>query len=671
MAEGSLATADIIIIVLYFIFVIIVGLWSMYKTNRSNASGYFLAGRSMLWLPIGASLFASNIGTGHFIGLAGTGAAAGVAVAAYEIMAAFAILLLGWIFLPVYVSSGVYTMPEYLRVRFGGQRLRIFMSLSALFLYVFTKISVDIYAGAIFIQQAFNWNIYASIFILLAVTAVYTITGGLAAVIYTDTLQSFVMVIGGIALMVISFTEIGGLEGLRLEYMLAIPSSVLNDTDTNTSCGYPREDAFSMMRHPLTSDQPWPGTIIGIMVIGVWYWCTDQVIVQRSLAAKNVTHAKGGSLVAGWLKLLPQFLIVMPGMIARVLYTDEVACVDSESCMEYCQNPSSCSNIAYPLLILRLMPVGAKGLMMAVMIAALMSSLTSIFNSGSTIFTMDVWRRLRPRAKNTELMIVGRVFVLILVGISILWVPIVQAAQGGQLFQYIQSLQSYFAPSIFICFVMGVIWTRTNEQGAFWGLVAGVALGLTRMILDILYPSPACGEEDTRPGIVSAVHFLYYNCIVTLVSLVVTIAVSLITEKPSAEQIMGKTYWTRGMDPTKKGDPTNSTTDPEQNPEAVEMSKSKEADEANQEEVKRIPEDGEGAVEADPSSRAQDDNEENPAWKRCCYWFLGYNPKDDHEVPDEASMIKSIDENPMWQKFNLANAFVLCGASIGMMVWWW
>ncbi|XP_041462641.1 sodium/myo-inositol cotransporter 2-like [Lytechinus variegatus] len=559
-------------------------------------------------------------------------------------------------------------MPEYLRVRFGGQRLRIFMSLSALFLYVFTKISVDIYAGAIFIQQAFNWNIYASIFILLAVTAIYTITGGLAAVIYTDTLQSFVMVIGGIALMVISFMEIGGLEGLMLEYMQAIPSSVLNDT--NTSCGYPREDAFSMMRHPLTSDQPWPGTIIGIMVIGVWYWCTDQVIVQRSLAAKNVTHAKGGSLVAGYLKLLPQFLIVMPGMIARVLYTDEVACVDSEACTEYCQNPSSCSNIAYPLLILRLMPVGAKGLMMAVMIAALMSSLTSIFNSGSTIFTMDVWRRVRPQARNTELMIVGRVFVLILVGISILWVPIVQAAQGGQLFQYIQSLQSYFAPSIFICFVMGVIWPRTNEQGAFWGLVAGVALGLTRMILDIIYPSPACGVEDTRPGIVSGVHFLYYNCIVTLVSLVVTIAVSLITEKPLPEQVMGKTYWTRGMD-IKAGDKNGKTTDPEQNPEAVEMNKSKEANEATQDEVKRAPGDGEGALEAEPAPQNTTENEETSVLKRCVYWFLGYNPKDDHEVPDEASMIKSIDENPMWQKFTLVNAIILCGVSVAMMVWWW
>ncbi|XP_071481431.1 sodium/myo-inositol cotransporter 2-like [Diadema antillarum] len=663
---AEIGAADIAIIVVYFVFVIAVGLWSMYKTNRGNASGYFLAGRSMLWLPIGASLFASNIGTGHFIGLAGTGAASGLAVAAYEIMASFAILLLGWIFLPVYVSSGVYTMPEYLRVRFGGQRLRIFMSLSALFLYVFTKISVDIFAGAVFIQQAFNWNIYASIFILLAVTAVYTITGGLAAVIYTDTLQSFIMVIGGVALMIISFVEIGGLDELRVRYMQAIPSSTLNDT--NTTCGYPRGDAFSLMRHPVTSDQPWPGTIIGIMVIGVWYWCTDQVIVQRSLAAKNVTHAKGGSLLAGYLKLLPQFLIVMPGMIARVLYTDEVACVDSDSCMEYCQNPSSCSNIAYPLLILRLMPTGARGLMMAVMIAALMSSLTSIFNSGSTIFTMDVWRRLRPKAKNTELMIVGRAFVLVLVGVSILWVPIVQVAQGGQLFQYIQSLQSYFAPSIFICFVSGVIWQRTNEQGAFWGLVAGVALGLTRMILDIIYPEPGCGVDDTRPSIVKGVHFLYYNCIVTAVSMIVTIAVSLLTEKPTPAQVMGKTFWTRGMDPT-TGEPARSETGPDKSPEGVELTKPEAAKESGEE--KKSPEkDADARVESDATPNSQND-EEKPKWKRCLYWFLGYQPDEDHEVPEEASMIKSIEENPFWQKFALVNAVVLCGVCIAMMVWWW
>eukprot|EP00057_Strongylocentrotus_purpuratus_P011653 XP_011666127.1 PREDICTED: sodium/glucose cotransporter 5-like [Strongylocentrotus purpuratus] len=660
--EGEIGVADIVIIVVYFIFVIIVGLWSMYKTNRGNASGYFLAGRSMWWLPIGASLFASNIGTGHFIGLAGTGATSGLAVAAYEVMSGYAILLLGWIFLPVYVSSGVYTMPEYLRVRYGGQRLRIAMSILALFLYVFTKISVDIFAGAVFIQQAFKWNIYASIFVLLAVTAVYTITGGLAAVIYTDTLQVVIMLVGGSFLMVTSFMKIGSLERLRLEYMQSFPSSVLNDTDT--TCGYPRQDAFSMIRDATTSDQPWPGTALGIMVIGTWYWCTDQVIVQRSLAAKNVTHAKGASIVASYLKFLPQFLIVMPGMIARVLYTDEVACVDSESCMKYCQNPTSCSNIAYPLLILRLMPIGARGLMMAVMIAALMSSLTSIFNSGSTIFTMDIWRRIRPNAKNRELMIVGRLFVLVLVGISILWVPIVQVAQGGQLFQYIQSLQSYFAPPIFVCFVTGVVWVRNNEKGAFWGFIIGVVLGVIRMILDIVYPAPACGLQDDRPSIVKNVHFLYYNCIVTLVCLVVTVTVSLMTPKPTINQILGKTFWTRGMNPKPEqltfSDETNNHAESKEVRKRVQLHDNKLEDPT-----------AEGVRQPDLSCQEHTEKSDTPRWKKYLFWFLGFNPDDDQEVPGEASMIKSIEESPAWQKFTLANAFIVCGVAVGIMVWWW
>ncbi|XP_022108994.1 sodium/glucose cotransporter 4-like [Acanthaster planci] len=644
MAEefvNRMEPADYAIISVYFLFVVAVGLWSMYRSNRTNAQGYFLAGKTMSWWPVGASLFASNIGTGHFIGLAGTGAASGLAVGLYETMAVWCLILLGWVFVPVYLSSGVYTMPEYLRKRYGGQRLRILMAVFSLFLYIFTKISVDIFAGAIFIQLAFNWNLYTAIIVLLVVTAIYTITGGLAAVIYTDALQSFIMVAGGIVLMVISYIRVGGMDRLMIKYSQAIPSATL-EGPINATCGYPRSDAFNMMRHPLASDQPWPGALIGITFIGVWYWCSDQVIVQRALAARNMTHVKGASILAGYLKLLPLFMIVIPGMIARVLFTDDVACASAESCKAACGSEVGCSNIAYPRLVLELLPTGLRGLMVAVMMAALMSSLTSIFNSGSTVFTMDIWRRIRPRANNAELMIVGRLFIVVLLGVSIVWIPVVQAAQGGQLFIYIQSLQSYFAPPVFTCFVMGVAWGRINEKGAFWGLLCGIVLGVVRMVLDIVYPAPACGDVDTRPSFVAEIHFLYYNCIVGAVSISVTVGVSLLTKKLPDEYVLGMTFLTRGL---RRSNDTGARVDQEKD--------------IAEDECKQEP------MNLEESMKVKS----VPLWRKGIYWFCGYAPEArDAKVPE---LIASLDEKRKWRIVLLINALVLFGASIVVNVIFW
>uniref|UniRef100_A0A6I8P6T4 Solute carrier family 5 member 2 n=1 Tax=Ornithorhynchus anatinus TaxID=9258 RepID=A0A6I8P6T4_ORNAN len=317
--------ADIAVIAGYFLLVIGVGLWSMCRTNRGTVGGYFLAGRNMGWFPVGASLFASNIGSGHFVGLAGTGAASGLAVAGFEWNALFVVLLLGWLFVPVYLTAGVITMPQYLRKRFGGKRIRLYLSILSLFLYIFTKISVDMFSGAVFIQQALGWNIYASVIALLIITMIYTVT-------------------------------------------------------------------------------------------------------------------------------------------------DEVACVVPEVCERVCGTEVGCSNIAYPRLVVKLMPNGLRGLMLAVMLAALMSSLASIFNSSSTLFTMDIYTRLRPGAGDRELLLVGRVWVLFIVGVSVAWLPVVQAAQGGQLFDYIQAISSYLAPPVSAVFVLALFVPRVNEPGAFWGL---------------------------------------------------------------------------------------------------------------------------------------------------------------------------------------------------------
>ncbi|GAB6032115.1 Sodium/myo-inositol cotransporter [Chamberlinius hualienensis] len=404
MAVQYLNTWDIVAIVSYFILVLATGFYAMYRSQRSTVSGYFLAGRFMTWLPVGASIFASNIGSDHFIGLAGSGAASGIAVGAFEFNALFFLQLLGWVLLPVYIASRVCTLPEYMTKRFGGRRIRIFLAVLSLVLYIFTKLSVNLYSGAIFVRETLGWNIYLSTFLLLAMTCLCTVTGGLAAVIYTDTLQFFIMIIGASILMVKSFAEVGGISGLKEKYQHAIP----NNTRINSTCGIPRDDAWSMLRDPLESDMPWPGFILGQTPASIWYWCADQMMVQRTLASKSLSHAQGGTLLAGYMKILPMFLIVLPGMISRVLYPDVVACTDPDLCEQYCGSRLGCSNLAYPKLVLELMPAGLRGVMFAVMLAALMSDLTSVFNSASTLFTMDIWRFIRKNARNAELLVVGK-----------------------------------------------------------------------------------------------------------------------------------------------------------------------------------------------------------------------------------------------------------------------
>ncbi|XP_070704588.1 sodium/myo-inositol cotransporter 2 [Pempheris klunzingeri] len=539
--RASLVTVDIVVLVVYFLLILAVGFWSMWRTKRSTVDGYFLAGKNMTWWPVGASLFASNIGSGHFIGLAGSGAAAGIGAIAYEWNGMLMVLMLGWLFLPIYIAAGVTTMPEYLQKRFGGRRTQLFITVLSLFIYIFTKISVDMYAGALFIQLALQWNIYLAVVLLLSITALYTVAGGLAAVIYTDAAQTAIMLAGSLTLMGFSFAEVGGWDALMEGYGNAIPSVRV----PNSTCGIPRDDAFHIFRGPVNSDLPWPGVIIGMSIPSMWYWCSDQVIVQRSLAAKTLTHAKGGSLLAAYLKVLPFFAIMLPGMISRILYTDDVACADPEVCKQVCGNPVGCTDTAYARLVMELLPAGLRGLMMAVMIAALMSSLTSIFNSASTIFTMDLWKSFRSCASEWELMIVGRVFVLVLVVVSVLWIPVVQASQSGQLFIYIQSISTYLQPPVSIIFLMGCFWKRTNEKGAFWGLVFGLLVGCIRMLLDFIYPAPLCYEEDDRPAVLKYVHYLYFSILLSFITLAVVVAVSLATEEPKLEQISRLTWFSR------------------------------------------------------------------------------------------------------------------------------
>ncbi|XP_078486648.1 sodium/glucose cotransporter 4 [Ciona intestinalis] len=541
LPSAGLQPGDIAVIAVYFIFILAVGLWAMCKTDRSNVSGFFLAGRNITWFPVGASLFSSNIGSGHFVGLAGTGAAAGIAVGAFEWNAMLTLFFLGWIFAPIYIAAGVVTMPEYLKKRFGGQRIQVYLSVLSLLLYIFTKISADLFAGAIFIQEALGWNLYLAMFILLAITALYTVTGGLAAVIYTDTAQTFIMLAGAFVMMILSFIRVGGYAALQEKYMKAIPSVLSN----NSNCGIPRADAFHVLRDPIKGDLPWPGLTFGLTILATWYWCTDQVIVQRTLAAKNLSHAKGGCVAAGLMKILPMYMMVMVGMISRVVFTDAVACATPEECRKYCGTPVGCSNVAYPKLVLEIMPTGLRGLLLAVMMAALMSSLTSVFNSASTLFTCDLWQKIRKNASERELMIVGRVFILVMVGISVAWVPIVQVSANGQLFDYIQSITSYLGPPIMVIFVMAIFWPRLNEPGAFWALMCGLAVGVTRMIMDFVYGAPLCGQDEFRPEILYKVHYLYFAMILATITAIIAVVISLITPAIPKERLIRLTWYTR------------------------------------------------------------------------------------------------------------------------------
>uniref|UniRef100_A0A3Q3M358 Sodium/glucose cotransporter 2 n=1 Tax=Labrus bergylta TaxID=56723 RepID=A0A3Q3M358_9LABR len=531
--------ADICVIVGYFVMVIGVGIWSMFRSNRETVGGYFLAGRTMSWGPVGASLFASNIGSGHFVGLAGTAAASGIAVGGFEWIALFIVLLLGWLFVPVYLTAGVITMPQYLKKRFGGTRISLYLSVISLFLYIFTKISVDMFAGAVFIQQALGWNIYVAVISLLCITALYTVTGGLAALMYTDTVQTFVIIAGAFILSGFSFVEVGGYSALLDKYSAAKPSNVSSIDPQSYSipphCYTPRQDAFSLLRDPIAGDLPWPGVLFGISIVGSWYWCTDQVIVQRCLAARSLTHVKAGCIMCGYLKLLPMFLMVFPGMVSRVLYPDEVGCVVPEICKQVCGTAVGCSNIAYPKLVVSIMPNGLRGLMLAVMLAALMSSLASIFNSSSTLFTMDIWTRIRPQATERELIIVGRVWVLCIVAVSICWIPVVQAAQSGQLFDYIQSISSYLAPPIAAVFLLAVFIKRINETGAFWGLIGGLLMGLCRMVPEFWFGTGSCIFPSNCPVLICGVHYLYFAIILFFCTSVLVLVVSYCTQ-PTDDQ---------------------------------------------------------------------------------------------------------------------------------------
>src|SRR5437867_6169834 len=471
LTHKALTGVDIAIIAVYFVVIFAIGFYFARKERTST--DYFLASRNVGWFAIGASLFVSNISTEHFIGLAGSAATSGLAVGHFEWLACLILLILGWVFVPFYLRSNVFTMPEFLERRFS-RSCAVYLAAISILAYVFTKISVHLYAAAIVLERVVGWSPLTAAVILVVATGIYTIAGGLAAVIYTDLVQTLILIAGAVILTTIGLHRVGGFAGLRA----GVPASY-----------------FHMIKPVSHPDFPWTGIFFGAPILGLWYWCTDQVIVQRALAAKDEGHAKGGTVLAGFLKILPVFMLVIPGLVARALYPAEMA---------------ADSNSAFPLLVVRLMPSGLVGLMVAAMLAALMSSLSAVFNSSSTIFTMDFYRHVRPKAGERELVNVGRAATVIMVALGLLWIPFMRYI-SSQLWIYLQSVQAYIAPPIAAVFLLGVTWKRANGSGALAALLAGFVLGSARFVLELAYAGQPMADGVLRTFV--RMNFLHFEAV--------------------------------------------------------------------------------------------------------------------------------------------------------------
>jgi solute:Na+ symporter, SSS family len=558
-----MATLDWLIILAYF--GLLAGLtWWVTLKARDTADDYFLAGRNLGWVIVGASIFASNIGSEHLVGLAGSGATSGVALAHYELHA-WCLLVLGWVLVPFYIRSKIYTTPEFLERRFS-ETARWVLSLISLFAYVLTKMAVGIFAGGVVFGAllpelgvtlggvTFNSFWIGSVAVVL-LTGMYTVIGGMRAVAYTEAVQTFILVIGSLLLTVFGLRTLGGWEELRA----TLDPDMFNLWKPLIPAGM--EGTWSPVKEPtriawyFNTNYPWVGMLFCAPIIGLWYWCTDQYIVQRTLGAPNETEARRGTIFAAFLKLLPVFIFIIPGMIAVALAKSGkvpglAPLIDAEG-----NAVASVAQGAFPMMVQHVLPVGIRGAVVAGLLAALMSSLAGAFNASSTLFTMDFYRKMRPAATQHQLVWVGRVATTVMVLIALLWIPVIQGARG--LYEYLQGVQGYLAPPIFTVFFFGVFYRRLNAQGCLAALVVGFLLGAFRLAVDTPVALGMAGYENGYPEgsflwVVNNIYFQYYSLLIFLVSLAVMVGVSYATPPPPAEKLVGLTYATVTAEQTRQ-----------------------------------------------------------------------------------------------------------------------
>lgn len=494
---------DWAVIGLYFVILAGVAIWVITRKQKTTAD-YFLAGRNLGWFVVGASIFASNIGSEHVVGLAGTGAGGKFPLVIYELHA-WLVITLGWVFLPFYLRSGVFTMPEFLERRFSSGT-RWFLSIFSLLAYVMTKVSVTVYAGGIVISTLLGIDFWTGALITVVLTGLYTILGGMRAVAYTEAIQTVILVVGAATLTFVGLNAAGGWAQVKA----SLPEGYLNMWRPNSDASY-----------------PWLPLVITSSIVGMWYWCTDQYIVQRVLAAKNIKEGRRGTIFGGLLKLMPVFLFLIPGVIALAL--------KNQGQLQY-EN----SDGAFAALLINKMPAGLRGLVAAGLLAALMSSLASVFNSCSTLFTVDIYKKLYPNTREGELVNVGRVATSIVVLLGIAWIPIMQNISSA-LYEYLQSVQAYIAPPIAAVFLLGIFFKRINSKGAMATLIGGLMVAIVRLLLEI-------NKGQLEPGSVlytfGTTNFLTFAAWFFLFCVLVCIAVSLFTKKPDPMQINGLTYST-------------------------------------------------------------------------------------------------------------------------------
>jgi len=488
------------------------------KMKEETSADYFLAGRDATWIAIGASIFASNIGSEHLVGLAGAGASTGMAMAHWE-MHGWLILILGWVFVPFYARSGVFTMPEFLERRYNSQA-RSLLSIISLISYVLTKVAVTVYAGGIVFKQVLGIESFMGIDFfwisaigLVVLTGIYTVIGGMKSVLYTSILQTPVLLIGSIVIVVVGLTKLGGWS----ELMEICRQNTTPLGDSMTSLIRSKEDA----------DFPWTGVLLGSAIIGFWYWCTDQYIVQRVLSGRDQKQARRGAIFGAYLKLTPVFIFLIPGMIAYALNQKGLMTLTN-------------SDAAFPTMVSTLLPIGLKGVVVGGLLAALMSSLASLFNSSATLFTVDFYKKYRPIATEKQLVKVGRWATVVVTILGILWIPVMKSL-GQVLYQYLQDVQSLLAPGIASVFLLGVFWKRASAAGGLWGMIVGFSLGMTRLGLKIfqssLDPDGLLFKTFLAPNWLHYCIYLFFICIATIV------IVSLMTKPVSDERLVGLTYF--------------------------------------------------------------------------------------------------------------------------------
>ncbi|MEM6801427.1 MAG: sodium:solute symporter [Bacteroidota bacterium] len=494
------ANLDWVIVGLYFAVLFAVALWVILQ-KQNNTEDYFLAGRNMGWFIVGASIFASNIGSEHVVGLAGSGASDNFPLLIYELHA-WVVLMLGWLFLPFYHRAGVFTTPEFLEKRFSPSA-RWFLSIFSLIAYVLTKVSVTVYAGGIVISTLLNIEFWTGALATVILTGIYTVLGGMRAVVYTEALQTIVLILGAIFLTVFGLDAVGGWEELQ-----------------NTV----GPEYMDMWRSNDDKDYPWFYLAFSSSVVGIWYWCTDQYIVQRVLTAKNVQEGRRGAIWGGFLKLLPVFIFLIPGVIALAL--------KMQGQLEW-DSPDQ----AFPALLSKVLPAGLRGLVAAGLLAALMSSLASVFNSCSTLFTVDIYQKLNPNKSEKELLQIGRIATVIIVLAGIGWIPIMQNI-SSVLYEYLQSVQSYIAPPITAIFLLGIFSKRINSRGAMAALASGLVIAIFRITLELTKGNFA---DDSIFFMLGNTNFLIFSTWFFVAMVGITVGVSLLTPPDDEDKIAGLT----------------------------------------------------------------------------------------------------------------------------------